>query len=114
GNLRESAPVLISQAVLARLAPRFVAKYPEVTLEIVADDRQVDLFEEGFDVAVRVNPRTDDSMVGRCIAEDEMLVVAAPSIELPKARAGREPPSVPAISLTSATTNAPWRFVRGN
>src|SRR5690606_22250345 len=97
GNLRVSAPVLISQAGLARLAPRFVAKCPDVTFEIVADDRQVVLFEEGFDVAVRVNPRTDGSMVGRCIAEDEMLVVAAPSIELPKSRAGRELPSVPAI-----------------
>lgn len=113
GNLRVSAPVLISQAVLARLAPRFIAKYPDVTLEIVADDRMIDLFEEGFDVAVRVNPRSDDSMVGRCIAEDQMLVVAAPSIELPKSRAGREPPSVPAISLTSSSSNAPWRFVKG-
>jgi DNA-binding transcriptional LysR family regulator len=113
GHLRVSAPVLLSQAVLARLAPRFITRYPEVTLEVVADDRQVDLFEEGFDVAVRVNPRRDDSMVGRCIANDEMLVVAAPSIEVPKGRAGHAPPCVPAISLTSSTSNEPWRFVTG-
>src|SRR5262249_40243149 len=44
GNLRVSAPVLLSQAVLARIAPRFIAKYPEVTLEMVAEDRHVNLF----------------------------------------------------------------------
>jgi DNA-binding transcriptional LysR family regulator len=114
GNLRVSAPVLLSHAVLARLAPRFIAKYSEVTLEIVADDRQVDLFEEGFDVAVRVNPRPDTSIVGRCIVKDEMLVVAAPSIELPKGRGSRTPPRVPAVSLTSSTSNEPWRFVTGH
>lgn len=113
GNLRVSAPALLSHTVLARLAPQFIAKYPQVTLEIVAEDRPVDLFEDAFDVAVRVNPRPDDTLVGRCIATDEMLVVAAPDIALPKARNRRVPPSVPAIALTSAATNEPWQFVAG-
>ncbi len=113
GKLRVSAPMLLSHTVLARLAPRFTAKYPEITLEIVAEDRQVDLFEEAFDVAVRVNPRPDDSMVGRCIAKDEMLVVAAPGVELPKARNRTVPPTVPAIALTSSASHEPWRLVAG-
>ena len=39
--------------------------YPEVILEVTAEDRKVDLVEEGFDLAIRVNPAPDDALVGR-------------------------------------------------
>ena len=96
GRLRIAAPLLFSQLALGRLAARFQALYPEVRIEAVAEDRLVDLVNEHFDVAIRVNPRKDTDLVGRCFARDRLVVAAAPSIPMPKGRRDKPFP-VPAV-----------------
>jgi DNA-binding transcriptional LysR family regulator len=83
GRLRVASPVLFSQLAMGRICAEFRAVYPEVTVEVLADDRLVDLVEEQFDVAIRVNPKPDSSLVGRCFAKDRLVVVAAPSVPMP-------------------------------
>ncbi|MGH8216270.1 MAG: LysR family transcriptional regulator [Rhodanobacteraceae bacterium] len=107
GRLRIAAPLLFSQTAFGRLAARFLVAYPEVQLEVVSEDRAVDLVEEHFDVAIRINPREDSALVGRCFATDRLVVAAAPSIRMPKAgKAGKTVP-VPAVVLSSYG-NEPW------
>jgi len=95
GRLRITAPVLFSQLAMGRLCAEFRQLYPEVTVEVVAEDRVVNLVEEQFDVAIRPNPRPDTALVGRCFAKDRQVVVAAPSIAMPKS--GKTPVRLPAI-----------------
>lgn len=95
GRLRIAAPLLFAQLAMGRIAAEFRARYPEVMVEVVAEDRLVDLVDEQFDLAIRPNPRPDTALVGRAFAKDRLVVVAAPS--LPKPRAGKKPVSVPAI-----------------
>ena len=83
GRLRIASPVLFSQLAMGRICAEFCAAYPEVTCEVVADDRMVDLVEEQFDAAIRINPSPDSSLVGRCFAKDRLVVVAAPSVPVP-------------------------------
>jgi len=83
GRLRVAAPLLFSQLALGRLSARFMAAYPEVRVEVVAEDRVVDLVDERFDVAIRPNPRQDNTLVGRCFARDTLVVAAAPSVPIP-------------------------------
>lgn len=83
GRLRIAAPILFAQLAMGRLAADFRRLYPDVTLEVVAEDRVVDLVDEQFDVAIRPNPRPDTALVGRCFATDRLVVVAAPSIARP-------------------------------
>jgi len=83
GLLRIAAPLLFSQLALGRLSAKFMATYPEVAVEVVAEDRVVDLIDERFDVAIRPNPRQDNTLVGRCFARDTLVVAAAPSIPIP-------------------------------
>ena len=83
GTLRVAAPLLFSQLALGRLSARFMAAYPEVRVEVVAEDRIVDLVDERFDVAIRPNPRQDNTLVGRCFARDTLVVAAAPSVPIP-------------------------------
>lgn len=83
GRLRIASPVLFSQLAMGRISAGFCAAYPDVTCEVVADDRLVDLVEEQFDAAIRINPSPDTSLVGRCFAKDRLVVVAAPSVPLP-------------------------------
>jgi len=99
GRLRVASPVLFAQLALGRICAEFCAAYPEVTVEVAAEDRMVDLIEERFDVAIRINPSPDTSLVGRCFAKDRLVVVAAPSVPKPKAGAAVKP--VPAIVFST-------------
>ena len=83
GRLRIASPVLFSQLAMGRICAEFCTAYPEVMCEVVADDRMVDLVEEQFDAAIRINPSPDSSLVGRCFAKDRLVVVAAPSVPVP-------------------------------
>jgi DNA-binding transcriptional LysR family regulator len=83
GHLRIASPVLFSQLEMGRIGAAFCARYPEVTLEVVAEDRAVDLVDEQFDAAIRINPSADSRLVGRCFAHDRLVVVAAPSVPMP-------------------------------
>jgi len=84
GRLRVAAPVLFSQLAMGRIGAEFCAAYPDVILEVVAEDRVVDLVDEQFDVAIRINPSPDSELVGRCFARDRLVVVAAPHIPQPE------------------------------
>nr|WP_314567369.1 LysR substrate-binding domain-containing protein [uncultured Pseudomonas sp.] len=83
GRLRVAAPILFSQLAMGRIGAEFCALYPQVMIEVVAEDRMVDLVEEKFDVAIRINPSPDSNLVGRCFAKDRLVVVAAPDIAKP-------------------------------
>lgn len=90
GRLRIAAPLLFSQVALGRLAAAFQATHPEVQIEAVSEDRVANLVDEHFDVAIRINPRKDTDLVGRCFARDRLILVAAPSVPMPKARRGQQ------------------------
>jgi DNA-binding transcriptional LysR family regulator len=77
GLLRVTAP--LNFPVLGPLAAEFLARYPEVQLELVCTDRRVDLVAEGFDVAVRAGVLTDSTLIARKLGSIERVVVASPA-----------------------------------
>jgi DNA-binding transcriptional LysR family regulator len=94
GRLRVAAPVLFSQLAMGRIGAEFCAAYPQVSIEVLAEDRLVDLVEEQFDVAIRINPRPDSNLVGRCFAKDRLVVVAAPGVAKPEPGAVSAVPAI--------------------
>lgn len=84
GRLRISAPLLLSQTAMGRLAAGFALKHPQVRLEVTTDDRYVDMIEEGFDLVIRVDPDPDEGLVGRIFLRDRLVVVASPALKRPK------------------------------
>lgn len=85
GRLRISAPLVFAQTAMGRLAAEFTLKYPAVRLEVTTDDRAVDMIEEGYDLVIRVNPATDEALVGRAFLRDRLVVVARPGLAFPSA-----------------------------
>jgi DNA-binding transcriptional LysR family regulator len=85
GRLRISAPLLFSQTAMGKLAAGFALEHPEVRLEVTTEDREVDMIEEGYDLVIRVNPRSDESLVGRAFLHDRFVVVAAAALVRPAA-----------------------------
>ena len=84
GRLRISAPLLFSQMALGTLSARFALRYPEVRLEITTEDRAVDMVEEGYDLVIRVNPDSDERLIGRVLLRDRLVAVASPALDKPE------------------------------
>ncbi|MAM12537.1 MAG: LysR family transcriptional regulator [Rhizobiaceae bacterium] len=80
GRLRISAPLLLSQTAMGRIAAGFALKYPDVRLEITTEDRPVDMIEEGYDLVIRVNPDEDETLIGKPFLHDRLVVVASPAL----------------------------------
>ena len=79
GILRLSAPVSFGILHLAPALPDFMKRYPELRVEIDLADRMVDLIEEGYDLAVRIGALPDSSLIARRLADNHMVVCAAPA-----------------------------------
>lgn len=78
GRLRVSAPMSFAIHHLGAAVAEFQQRHPRIELELTLNDRQVDLVEEGFDMAVRIAKLADSSLVARRIAPCRMLLVASP------------------------------------
>ena len=80
GTLRINAPMAFGTLELSRWLPRFMAAYPDIRVDLVCDDRFVDLIEGGFDVGLRVTRTLPDStLVARRLATCEMALIASPA-----------------------------------
>lgn len=113
GRLRVSAPLLLSDTQLGRVAADFARAYPEVELEICAENRFVDPIEEGFDVIIRVNPKPDERLVGRCVLRDELWLVAPPDLPRPDTSAESDVTPVPAAVRWTPRPEEAWQVHDG-
>lgn len=77
GLLRVSAP--LSFALLGPIVGEYLRRHAEVEVELMCTDRQVDLVEERFDVAIRAAPLADSTLVARSLGTIKRVLVAAPS-----------------------------------
>lgn len=79
GRLRVTASVCFARLHVVPKLPAFMARHPDVEIDLLLEDRNVDLVEEGVDVALRMGPLTDPTMTVRKIAQRRRLVMATPS-----------------------------------
>lgn len=79
GALRVSAPVSFGITHLSQAISAFLLSYVEVEINLVLDDRFVEIVAEGFDVAIRIGNLADSSLRVRKLAESRMLLVASPT-----------------------------------
>ncbi|WP_281719146.1 LysR family transcriptional regulator, partial [Pandoraea apista] len=78
GLLRVNSSVPIGSLYLLPVIPAFLAKYPEIRLDLTLTDTVVDLLEQRADVAVRAGPLRDSRLVARKLGESRVHVVASP------------------------------------
>ena len=80
GTLRVSSSVAFGCMQLPRIVRELTAQYPELDLELVLEDRHVDLVREGIDVAVRITGEAPDSgLVYRRLAPNRQVICASPA-----------------------------------
>lgn len=79
GKLRVTLPSTFGTRFVLGLLADFKGLHPDLTLELVFLDRQVDLIGEGYDVAVRAGELGDARLIARKLAATERVVCASPA-----------------------------------
>ncbi|HYD61075.1 MAG TPA: LysR family transcriptional regulator [Noviherbaspirillum sp.] len=79
GRLRIDVPSALGRHLLMPSLPQFLARYPDIHLEVGCSDRPVDLIEEGVDLAVRGGTLADSTLIARRIGQLHFVTCAAPS-----------------------------------
>jgi DNA-binding transcriptional LysR family regulator len=79
GRLKISAAVTFASIHVIPYLPKFLAAHPALSVDIALDDRQVDLVEQGIDVALRMGAMADSSLTARKIGECTRRVLATPA-----------------------------------
>jgi len=115
GTLRLSAPPNISDSFLAPVVNAFQVSYPAVKVQILVTDRHVDHIAEGVDIAFRVGPLKDSSLVARAVLRYRHQLVASPEY-----LANYPPPLKPAdllhhrlLAFSTWVQENNWTFLNG-
>lgn len=78
GTIRFTAPSTFAQRHVAPFLPEFVARHPQINLDLRLSDTQFDLIDGSFDLAIRNAALEDTSLKGRKLARDVRLLCASP------------------------------------
>jgi DNA-binding transcriptional LysR family regulator len=79
GTLRLNVPISAARLVLPRIVPPFLAAYPDIHLELIADDSFVDVLAAGCDAGIRYDERLEQDMIAIPIGPREQRFATAAS-----------------------------------
>lgn len=112
GDLVLTAPILFGRLHVLPVVADFLAAYPEIDVRLVLSDRNLDLVEDHVDLAVRIGPLPDSTMVATRIGTMRTVVCASPKLlaahGTPKAPADLA--KIPCVSFTTPSRFATWTF----
>lgn len=78
GQLRISCPMSFGRLHVASLIPKLLKRYPKLKIDLVMDDRIVDLVAGGFDIAIRSGNLPDSTLIARKLAPLRQVLCASP------------------------------------
>ena len=115
GTLRVNAPMTFGHLHIAPAIPDFLARYPELRVDMTMNDRFVDLIDEGFDVAIRIAQLTDSSLIARRLAPDRRILCGSPAY-FAKHGEPRTPDDLArhnCLSYAYVSDTDQWQFIDG-
>jgi LysR family transcriptional regulator for bpeEF and oprC len=116
GRLRVGMPVTMSRAIFAPALPRFLARYPDLQVQIHTSDRIVDLVEEGLDLVLRVGELEDSSLQARRVGALPAITCASPDFlarhGIPATPQALDPQHCLALVNPNTGQVRPWTFDR--
>jgi DNA-binding transcriptional LysR family regulator len=78
GTLRISTSAAFGRTFILPCLDEFFEKYPDIIVDLLFDDDYVDLVKEGIDLAIRIGPLSDSTLIARKIGISPRIVVASP------------------------------------
>ncbi|EDM67128.1 transcriptional regulator, LysR family [Moritella sp. PE36] len=78
GNLRISTSVTFGDTMLSPKLAAFLARFPDIKVDLQLTDRMIDMLEEAVDVVIRIGSVDDSSLIARKIADFPLTLCASP------------------------------------
>ncbi|RXZ31025.1 LysR family transcriptional regulator [Oxalobacteraceae bacterium CAVE-383] len=112
GLLRVTAPTQFGRRHVATLVDSFLDAFPEMQVELVLNDRNLDMIDEGIDVAVRIGDLPDSSLIARKVGQVSRILVASPAYLAERGVPHRPKDLMAHDTIFSAIWSGPreWRF----
>jgi len=114
GVVRLSCPVALLRSHVARILSRYLRDNPDVSLEVDATNRRVDVVEEGVDIAIRVRipPLDDSELLVRTLGPSEFIVLGSRGFfaqhGLPTSAGDLS--RLPSLAMARASSSHTWTF----
>ena len=116
GLIRLSVPKAVGRYVIHPHMPEFLRRYPKVDVQLILEDRYVDLIDDNVDLSIRITEQPPPGLVGRQLFPIEHLLCATPQY-----LAGHGMPKQPedlrehsCIYLGETPADARWKFRQGS
>ncbi len=116
GRITVTAPIVFGRRHVTPVVTAFLDDHPGVTIDLLLSDRNLDLIDEGLDVAVRIGPLADSSLIVRKVGEVRPLTVASPDY-LARMGTPQTPADLAKHELVLASGRTPlseWRYRGGD
>lgn len=112
GRLAITAPVMFGRLHVVPVVTDFLQTHPQMRVELLLLDRVVDLLDEGLDLAVRIGPLPDSSLVAQTVGETRRVVCASPAYLDARGRPGRpaDLASHSCVRFTGLNAAPEWEF----
>lgn len=114
GTIRVACPIALLHARVGPMLADFLALHPQVTVQLNATNRRVDVVGEGVDVAIRVRPPPleDSDLVVRVLARRAWCTCASPALleRLGTPRVPADLAGMPTVDLASPSQEHVWAF----
>jgi DNA-binding transcriptional LysR family regulator len=112
GLIRVAAPVQFGRLHMSGVVSNFLDVYPDTRVDLLLNDRNVDLIDEGVDVALRIGTLPDSGLMARTVGSVRWIVVASPQY-LQKRGVPERPAALAQHDIIFGTTHRrpnEWRF----
>ncbi len=113
GRLRISAPTTFGELVLMPCIAELTSANPDLNIELLLNDRYVDLINEGFDVGLRIGNLADSSLIARSAGFTRLMLCASPAFieHYGKPAAIQQLAELPCVFDTNYRHSGTWHFI---
>jgi len=116
GLIRVSVPKAVGRYVIHPHMPEFLRRYPKVDVQLILEDRYVDLIDDNVDLSIRITDEPPPGLVGRELFPIEHLLCATPQY-LAEQGVPQQPEDLrehSCIVLGETPADARWKFRQGS
>lgn len=112
GLIKLTASATFSRLYLQPVITKFLARYPKVKIDLILSDQVTDIIKEGIDIAIRVAPLKDSSLISRKIGNGNKVLCASPEY-LKKNGVPRTPSELKHHNCITLGNDNNWTFIKG-
>lgn len=116
GKLKVTAPVMFGSTYIAPLIAKFLQAHKKVQIELVLSDQNMNLIEEGVDVAIRIGTLSDSNMIAKKVGSVRKVICATPALlnKLKHINTPKDISDLPCILFTGLSHGNNWHLYQGD